>query len=268
MLDGKGAYSGFNATGCTQLMPRHGLGGTHHYPLRMFGTHHLLDGVGFDHVPLGRAGSVGIDVIHVIHCQPGIFDRKFHGPGGTVTRIHRRGHVIGVTGGPKAGHFTVNVRTPGLGRLQFLYDDDSRTISNHKPVAVRIKRTTGLLRFVIARTERLHFCKPAHAKLTNGCFRAAGHHDICVSALDHSLGHADRMRRRGAGRHNAEVRPLQVVLNRDQAGGHVGNHLRNHEWRTTGWAFFHQGPVLILQGLQSPDSGSDQCTKAFRFNAV
>ena len=124
----------------------------------------------------------------------------------------------------------------------------SRSLSNGREACLRI---------IVARAHGAHRAKTADANGHNRRFRAAGEHDLRIAHLDRAPGFADGVvggRARGAG---GEIRPAQVVIHREQAGGHVADEHRDHERREPARPAFEQDLVLFDGRLQAADAGAE-----------
>ena len=129
--------------------------------------------------------------------------------------------MIGVAGGTKSRHFTINLRPARFGAFIFFNHNNSGSVCDHKPIAFTIKRPARTCRFIIAAAQRLHVRKTSHAQLTDGTFGAARQHHIRITTLNHSLGSTNRMSSRGTGRNHAEIRALKVVFDSNQSGSDI-----------------------------------------------
>ncbi len=145
---------------------------------------------------------------------------------------------------------------PGV--FQFLDDDDAGAFAHDEAVPFLVKGPRGAFRIAIARAQRPHGGKTAHAQGDAGRFTAAGQDDLRLVVADEPPGLANAVVGCRAGRHDAEIGPGKAELHGDQARGHVADHHRNHEGRDAARAFQDQLLVLLAERFQSPDAGADQ----------
>src|SRR5262249_58911373 len=128
-----------------------------------------LDGQGLGCIALGRAGSVGVDVLDVVGVEAGVGQGKLHGAGGAAAAGVRIGNVVGVSRAAAAEQFGVNDRTAPSCVFQFFEDEDARAFAQHEAVAILVKRSAGSLGVVVASRQGAGRAKTAQAHGSDRC---------------------------------------------------------------------------------------------------
>ena len=103
-----------------------------------------------------------------------------------------------------------------------------------------IERTARLLRLVIARRERAHGRKSAHAHGSDGRFGAARDHHVRLAALDDLEGVANGVSAGGAGSGSGFVRAFGAEAHAHVSGGKVDDGCGNKERRDASRAALEQ----------------------------
>ena len=155
-VDGQGTSSGLDCAGGTQQVARHGFCGAHgHRPALRF-TESSHDGNCFGWIVLGGSGAVGIDVIHGVGLEPGIFESQGDGPRLASPFGVGLGDVVGVGRGAAAGELGVGIGTsidpevPRLRQPRVLWKavrgtlEGEKGVSLHRAKCVTITSSTPL----------------------------------------------------------------------------------------------------------------------------
>ncbi len=254
-LDRLDAGDEFHRTGRAEEVTRHRLGRADR---DIFGvvTEDGLDRVAFHHVAHWSGGAVRVNVIDLVQGQARAFDRVLHG----LHRANaaRRGHVIGVGGKAVAGQFRENISSTFLCVLEFFDDNDACTFTHDKSIAVLVEGTGSALGIIVAGAEGAHGGKPAHAEGDAGGFTATGNHDVRFIIANQAPGFPDTIIGGRTGRDDGKIGTGKAKLDGDQAGGHVGDHHRDHERGDPPGSFVQKDLILIGEGLQSTNAGSDE----------
>ena len=140
--------------------------------------------------------------------------------------------VIGIIGVAVAHDLGINVRTARLRMFHALEYQHAGALAHHKPVAIRIERTTSRRRIGIG-SECAAGRKARNGIGDNGRLGTAGENRIGIAVLDSAERLAHGMGRRRAGGHDGQGRSLCLVADRDIARSHIGDHHRNHIGRCT-----------------------------------
>src|SRR5438477_13096367 len=101
--------------------------------------------------------------------------------------------MTGVRSVAIADEFAINARPTSLCVFQLFEDDHARAFAHHKPIAVDVKGTRGVLWVVVARAHGFHGAETANSKLRDGGFAVAGKDDFCVPYLARSPRFASRL---------------------------------------------------------------------------
>ncbi len=118
-------------------------------PLAEYGAH----AKGFHLVVLRRAGAVGVDVVDIGRCQPGIGDGVAHrADDGAAVRVGA-GTVEGIGTLPAAEHKAQDLRPACAGRALILQHQRCRTLAHHEAVAGFLERPGRALRLLVAGGE-------------------------------------------------------------------------------------------------------------------
>ena len=139
--------------------------------------------------------------------------------------------MVRVGGVAVADDFAINLRPALSGAFQFFEHDHAGAFAHDEAVAFLVERARGTLGIIVARAHGAHRAKAADADGHNRRLRAAGEHHLRVAHLDRAPGFADGVIGRGAGGAGGEVRPAQIFIHRERAGGHVADEHRDHERR-------------------------------------
>src|SRR5439155_8985767 len=124
---------------------------------------HGLDGAALDRVPLGRGGSVRVDVIDRPGLDARVLDGAAHDAHGAVSVLGGRRDVKGVARRAVTGDLRVDARPAPFRVAQLLQDHDPGPLPDHEAVALLVERPRGLLRLVVARGQGPHGAETADA---------------------------------------------------------------------------------------------------------
>ena len=94
------------------------------------------------------------------------------------------GEVVSIGRHAASGNLGVNLRTAGLGMLEFLKDEDHRAFADHETVAALGEGARGGLGGVVAGRQGVHRVEAAHTCGIYGSLRAAGHHHVSLAETD------------------------------------------------------------------------------------
>ncbi len=94
---------------------------------------------------------MGVDVLHLIGVDSGVFQRAAHAACGAGTVVRRRGHVKRIGTHAETDDLGVDRRTSRLGMLEFLEDQCTGTVGEHEAIPITVPRATGCGRIVVAR---------------------------------------------------------------------------------------------------------------------
>ena len=167
MVQGQHGKHRLDATGASEQMPGHRLGGIDHHTLGVL-AQRRLDGVGLVGVSQRRGRAVGVQVIDLVGINPGIAHGRDHGASRTVHI--GRGHMTGVGAHAKASQLGVNPGATGFGVFVLFEHHHTAALAQHKTVAVFVPGARGGGRVVIAGAQGAHGGKAAHAQWRNGSF--------------------------------------------------------------------------------------------------
>ena len=102
------------------------------------GTQCGLNRVGLVKVAQRCGRTVGVHILDFVRIDSRIAQRRHHGP---ARAVHVwRGHVTGIGTHAKAGKFSVNLGTAGLGVLVLLQHHHTCALSQNKAIAVTVPR--------------------------------------------------------------------------------------------------------------------------------
>jgi hypothetical protein len=93
---------------------------------------HAADGAGLRDVAEWSGGSVRIDVLHLVGCDPGAAQRPGHRERGSRPILRRGGDVVRVGAHPDPQHLREDRCVPGGGALQRFQDQDPRPLTMHE----------------------------------------------------------------------------------------------------------------------------------------
>ena len=256
VFDGEGAGGHFHRARRAEHVAGRAFGGTDGH-LFCLAAENGLDGLGFTDVALRRGSAVGVDVGNVPGIQAGLAQRHFHAAGRAFAVGGWRGEMVRVGGVAVADDFAINLRAALFGVFQFLQHDDARAFAHDEAVAFLVEGARGAFGIVVARAHGFHRAKAADADGHDGRFRAAGEHDLRVAHFDGAPGFADGVVGGGAGGAGGKIRPAQILVHREHAGGHVADEHRDNERREPAGAAFEQNFELLGGGGQTADAGAD-----------
>src|SRR5262249_41768879 len=134
-----------------------------------------------------------------------------HGHARAVAIFRRSRDVVSVAAHAEADQLRINARAALLRMLQLFENDGAAAIREHEAIAIGIPRTARLLRRIVPRGEGLRLAEAAEAASRGRHLAAASDDDVRVTVLNGAHAEPDGVRRRRAGRDDAEVRTLQVV---------------------------------------------------------
>lgn len=217
-------------------MPNCALGAAHGY-LRLvrvaFHTRHNASNCGSfcDITHLCRR-CMGINVAHIGRWDARVLQGSLHGAESAVAVVSRSRHVICVAAAAVAPDLRVDVRTPGPGVLEFLQDQNCRTLRDDETITVAVEGTTaGVGVVVVGRGEGP--CPPETCKCQgmDAGLCSASNHDVGIAKSNESHRVANGMRAGCAGGCNGMVRALQAVLHGDMASGQVDENFGDEQRR-------------------------------------
>ena len=143
------------------------------------------------------------------------------------------------------------------GKFQLFQNQDAGAFADHESVAVGIPRTAGFFGSIVARGKRSHSGETADAHGSDGSFRAAGDHDVGITAGDDFEGIADGVSAGGTGGASGLVGAFGVVADADVASRQVDDGRRNKKWRDLARAAIEQVGVFAFDHIESADARSD-----------
>ena len=210
----------------------------------------------------GRAGAVGVDVLHAVGGQFRVLQRHRHGMGGAAALFVGLRDVARIAAGPVALEFGVDAGAALLRVFSFFNHHDARALGEHEAVALDVEGTAGLLRRLAPKRQRPHVLESGQTDRREGRLAGAGHHHVGVAILNRPHGAADRVGGTRAGRGHGEVGPFDPVEARHVAAGRVDHQLWNGERRHLVDALVEQPLLLGLKLPEPADAGTDDDTAA------
>ena len=141
--------------------------------------------------------------------------------------------------------------------LQLFKDQDARAFTDHKAIAVAIKRAACVLGIIVASRQRAHRGEPADAHRRDRGFGASADHRVGVASLNDLEAVADGVRARRTGRTGRRVRPLEPEPNRYLARGQIDDRRRNKEGRYLARPALQELLVLALDDAEPADPRPD-----------
>jgi hypothetical protein len=157
-------------------------------------TEHGAQRLQLEHIPHGRGGSVGIDVINVLGPQLGSAERALHGANRTLASRSRLSQMVGIGAGRVARHLGIDARSPRKGVRTLLQDKERSAFGDHEAIATRVPGTACALGLCIVATEGTHRAKPRDSKGRNDGLRTASDAHVHVPAGDGAARFPNRMR--------------------------------------------------------------------------
>ena len=127
---------------------------------RVSGAEHMLDHSGLRHVPQGRGGAVGVDVVDCIRGQPRIGEGVLHANDAADAAFQRAGDVVGVRAHAEAQNLSVDVGAPGLGPIVFPPAPARRRLRRARSRPGRGPKAGWRPGVVVARGQGLHGGEP------------------------------------------------------------------------------------------------------------
>ena len=200
---------------------------------------------------------MGIDVVHLLGGPAGHPHGVSRGVEGALGLGVRRRDVAGITGRAVPHELPVDMRTPRPGVFQLLQDQHPGPLAHDEPVAVLVEGAAGRLGGVHAGGQRLHGGEPRDADGAQRGLGAARQDDVRVVADDRVIGLAQTVQRGGAGRHDAEVRPLGPVHDGHVGRRHVADHHRDEVRADPAGALLHHRLEVVERGLDAALPRSD-----------
>src|SRR5262245_4123845 len=135
--------------------------------------------------------------------------------------------------------------------LVFLEQKNAGTLGQHGAVALLGERpeTVG--------AQHAHCLPGARRAPVQRGLRRAGDAEIDETFADHAVGETDGVRRRGAGAHDAEGRPLDGMLDADMRRGRRADRFQQGQRMGRALVLLEQHLVGELESGQSADAGAD-----------
>ena len=206
-----------------------------------------------------------VQVRHRIGRDRRIAHRVHHREPGACAIFRRRGDVIRIAAHAETDQLGVDSRAAGPSVFEFLEHHDAAAIGRDEAVTITIPGPGGLGGGIISGGQRLRLAEAADAERGHRHLRAAGEDHIGIAVLDRAHAEADGMGGGGAGRHHAEVRAAQAVLDRQVPGDHVDDRARNEERRDLARAVGREIRVVFaLDRGQATDAGAGDHAAALR----
>ena len=258
-MQGEHGEHTLNTARTTKQVARHGLGGAHHGLVGMV-AQGRLDRVGFVDVAQGGGRAVGIEIVHLIHIDPGIAQRTEHGAPRPVHVGSR--HVPGICAHAKAAEFGVNLGTSGLGVLVLFQHHHASALAEHKTVAVFVPWAGCRPGIVVAGGQCAHGGKPANAQRGNRGFGPAGHDHVGITVFDHASCLANAVQARCAGSHHSKVGALEAKTHGHMPCHHVDDGRRDKKWGDTPGSTADQFGVGVFDQRQAANAGADHAGNA------
>ncbi len=189
--------------------------------------------------------------------MPAFLQRALDGAGEARAAGGRLGDVVGVGGAGVAGELGVDARAARPSVLLIFQQQDAGALAHHEAVALGVEGAAGVRGIVVVARERVHGAEGGDADRRDAALGAAGEHRDGVAAPDHLGRLADGVGAGGAGGDGGEVRPARVDLDRDVAGGDVGDELRDEEGADAVRALVEEHLELVVAGVQPADARAD-----------
>ena len=198
-----------------------------------------------------------VDVVHVGRGQSGVGEGNLHASPGTLPVLRRRRHVVGVAVQAEARQLGVDPRPSCRGMLVGLQDDHTRTVREDESVPVPVPGAAGPLRLLVTARERPRGGEPRETEGTAGHLGTARDHHVHVTVSDEPAGVPDVVGAAGAGTHDAVIRALDSVADREVAGNHVDDVARHEEGRDLPRPAIQERLIALLDPGQPPDARAD-----------
>lgn len=198
-----------------------------------------------------------IDIIDVFRFYSGPFQSQLHAASRSCAVWKGGGHMIGISGEPVSGQFTVDgcVSLPCM--FEFLKKEDPCSLCNDEPVPVAIEWTGSFFGFIVSGAEGFHGAETADSGRHDRGFGSTSQEGVGFPELDHSHGLAEGVAGGGAGCGDGEIRAAASEFHRDQSAGHIGDHHGDQKWRYFPGAFLKEIAVLFLECGETADAATD-----------
>ena len=141
-VNGQGRDDELDAARGTQCMAELALG-ARDLELAGVAAEDLLHGSGLGQVAQWGAGAVGVDVVHGLGREPGVFEARVHRADGPAPFFVGRGDMPAVGRHAVAYELGVDLGAAAAGELFGLKDQDARAFGQDEPVAVTIEWPAG-----------------------------------------------------------------------------------------------------------------------------
>src|SRR5579875_3780962 len=125
-----------DGAGGTEAVPGHALGGGDRRPGL---AEHLVDGAGLGEVVERGGGAVRVDVGDILGRELGVEERLLHAGHGALAVGGGSGDVVGVRGGPGAGHLRVDARPACDRMVPRLEHEGGSALGHHEAVAAHVE---------------------------------------------------------------------------------------------------------------------------------
>ncbi len=135
--------------------------------------------------------------------------------------------MVTVAGQAEAHHLGIDRGSSFQGKIKRFEDHHPAAFTDHKPVAIPIKRPGGFLGFIVAGRERFHGVETGNSGRRNHCLGSAGNHGIDATILNHLKRVANRMGAGGTGRGKRQIRPFSAKVDGNHSRCHIPDHHGN-----------------------------------------
>ena len=144
--------------------------------------------------------------------------------------------MVCITAHAVTGQLTINSRATSFGVLILFQYQHTRTVAEHKAIAINIPGSAGRFRVIVASRKRPCRTKARKPQRTSCHLRTTTHHGVSISVLYKPTSLTDIMCTCGTGSSNTNVRSLQTAHNRYISRDHVNDGRRHKERRHPTWS--------------------------------
>ena len=242
-------------------MTQHGFCRADGQHLAMF-LENSLDGLCFIPVIQGCGRTVGVDVIHLGRCYPGVNKGRLHAAGGAFMPRGRRYHVICIARQSVTDNFRIDTGAPFPRSRHFFQYQKAASFPDDETIPPAVKRPAGFFRLIIPGGEGPHGIETRHGHRSDGGIDAAGNHGLGVTPRNHPDGIANGGGSGSTGRGAAIDRSLRSQSDGDMAGAQVGQNGGNDKGRYLPGARPDERCLFFFQCGQAADCRTDVDSQA------